>query len=170
MVVDSRKKLMLLIWILSFSCKILEKSANIRYLEERICENQSFRKDGYYFCTDNTGKIKCRYFFYNNGKLLYAFACDKDLIKCENDFLDSNFRVLQKNNINWTNYVLKSDTIVLERIYPAQFYPHCYIYGRLISDSSFVLNKIEEIKGEYKDSLNDTFHFKHYLPKPDSLK
>lgn len=170
MVVNKCKRLLSLLFFL-FSCNVLEKSANIRYLEARNCENQSFRTDGYYFCINKKGEVKCRYFFYSNGKLLYAFACDKkDLVQCENDFLDSSFRVLQKNNINWTNFIIKSDTIILERIYPAQFYPHCFIYGKLISDSSFVLNKIEEVNGDYKDILNDTFHFKHYFPKPDSLQ
>ena len=167
--------------IICFTACIIKKSSQQRYIKNRPVKESILKTDGYYYVikkvpynTDTITSINT-YFFYKNGKVLYSYDFNNytDMILKEDKLLSSDHTNLLKdtNAINLTNYEINKDSIVFERIVPERFYPHYLFIGHIINDSTFVITKRKGVyhldMAEKKIiNLNDTFHFRHFYPKP----
>lgn len=70
---------------------------------------------------------------------------------------------------NWTNFLIRDNLISFERIYVQQGYPHEIYSGKVLNDTTFVIKESKSKPYSKSINLNDTFHFKQFHPKPDSV-
>jgi hypothetical protein len=168
---------------MGLGCGVVKKSSGERFLKQDLGIS-SLRMDGYYYHIYGSESFKSVqvYFLYQNGKLLSTpnFSMKDDLTETEKYFRTKDFlkgikdTVTLITRIYWTNFSIKNDSISLETIYPRQFYPHFILSGRIIDDTTFVITKRKgvahiSIPDRRTTDLSDTFYFRHFQPKPDSL-
>jgi len=171
---------------LFFSCGIVKESSKRRFIEQRAIGSSSLKFNGYYYrlsyytpsysSFDSTTDL---FFFYKSGKSLQLGSFRGGLIGTEKQLRAQEWGIriykgdtLQpKEDIRWTNFSIKRDSIYIERIYPMQVYPHWIFSGYILNDTTFVLTKMEGVYHiSYNEKkirqVNDTFHFKEFHPKP----
>jgi len=152
------------------------KNRSVRYVKYEQLSNNKIRLDGYYYYyLKNRIKspdrfIDC-YFFYGNGKVLFAMGTNTKNIFQYEEYLKGKLRIDSKNMPEyWTNYLVKNDSIYFERIYVQSGFPHAIYIGIILNDTTFVITKSKNKPFAKKSiSLDDTFHFKMFHPKPDSV-
>lgn len=155
-------------------CNVIEKSSKERYLKNQPNQNIPIRLDGYYYGYSKNDPNVCRYFFYSNGKVLYAYCCRYvEMEKVERAFIYNSFppRFMEENSTLWTNYLIQKDSISFEQINHWNYYPHYLHTGHILNDTSFVITKligVAHFDGEKEIKRNDTFYFKKCNCKPDS--
>jgi len=156
------------------SCSI-SKSSQKRFIQQALIKEDNLRFDGYYYDANRDSNLATCYVFYKNGRTLNAGSFVQGLNEKENELKSKQFlNALTSDKSSWTNFFIQEDSIGFEQIFPWQFYPHYVFSGHIINDTTFVLTAL---KGIYHipmfqkrvTPLNDTFHFKHFYPKPDSI-
>ncbi len=40
--------------------------------------------------------------------------------------------------------------------------------GDILNDTTFLITKVKRASGSFTTAIDDTYHFKHFSPKPDS--
>lgn len=156
------------------SCFLKNRSA--RYIKNEQLSNNKIRLDGYYYYYLKN-KIKSTdvfidcFFFYGNGKVFFAMGTNTKNILQYEEYLKSKLRIDSKNMPEyWTNYLIKNDSIHFERIYVQPGFPHAIYRGKILNDTTFVITEsINNPSSKKSISLDDTFHFKMFHPKPDSV-
>ncbi len=176
-----RKEVLLLISALCLNSCWVKKSSKQRFLKPLINTTPSFRMDGYYYHVHPEKSIQA-YFFYKNGAMLSTAnpRFKNSISEIDETFRSKDYSNAFNNNpifapsIKWTTFSLIKDSISFERIYPMQNYPHFIYSGHVINDTTFIITKEKGIRyvvvgGRKARILNDTFHFRYFYPKPDSI-
>lgn len=178
-----QKRTLLIVSVLFLNSCWIKRSSKQRFLKPLINTTYSFRIDGYYYHIHPEKSIQA-YFFYKNGAMLNTpnpyiknNISEIDEIFRSKDYSNAfNYNPIFPPSIEWTNFSLIKDSISFERIYPMQNYPHLIYTGHVINDTTFVITKENGIAhlsiniGDKKASVrNDTFHFRYFYPKPDSV-
>ena len=135
-------------------------------LEQRSYDGDALRIDGYYVSpyTASSGTLYDTYFFYRTGVIRYVGTFEQSESLSHNDFLDGTVRH------QWGVFQVDGDEIAFERWYPPSgTYTEAFIRsGRIIDDTTFVITKLRRSDGGEEQTVDETYHFRPFAPKPDS--
>lgn len=169
------KHLLLVIVILLGSCKKNKfvKDDELSIQRTNYTGNQ-LRINGYYYQLID-GALYGVYCFYANGVIqhlgdgykLSELAGFEQLITTK-DFNDKSKAV----KYFWGVFKIEGNSIQFERWYPSEPPYKAYVRsGTILNDSTFKITESYRMQGGQKTevtSLNETYHFKKFSPKPDS--
>ena len=129
------------------------------------------RIDGYYYQVWEEAKISNINFFYENGIFLNIGGNKNSFAEAEeyinNQILVSKMYLGRK--IGWGLFDINENNIRFEVWRPsAKPYKVIVNEGKIINDTSFVITKRSRIDGSIINTVNETYYFKKFSPKPDS--
>ena len=141
------------------------------------------RFDGYYYFNTLSDKgeesVQSVFFFYRNGVMFFPFSTKiSDVNKSlKNLTLKVNLDAYQKdaNKDAWGIFTIDGKNIAYQRLYDggSRRRPMKYCKGTILNDTTFLITECTNFGiGNSADktfTVNDTFHFKHFSPKIDSL-
>ena len=132
------------------------------------------RLDGCYysFFPINNHQYVSIYFFYENGIIYHENIPFESVEKGLQVYIDRNkdinyAKVSKKDQTIWGLYNILNDNITIEKAEPVDGLPMLKEYGKIINDTTFVLNQSKEHKVLTKYSP-EYLHFKQFRSKPDS--
>ena len=114
------------------------------------------------------------YFFYSNGIILYGESpSDSSLPQIQTEYKSGAYYQRVKNiKYYWGVYKVEGTNIKFERWYPSERPYRAYVReGKILNDTTFQITESYRMKEGQKTeaaSENETYYFKHFLPKPDS--
>jgi hypothetical protein len=133
-------------------------------------DGSQLRTDGYYYCRhEDRDVVYSIFFFYKNGVVLHGGAPSQDeLITREEEFKNGQYlEYVKKSASAWGLFKVDSTTIQYEMLYYGPF--RAFINsGDIINDTTFVITKRKASNSSEEITLDNTFHFKQFSPKPDS--
>lgn len=129
--------------------------------------------DGYYY-KQKDNFFYDAYIFFNNGVIIAAGGTKTSLAEMD-EYLRREFvnsLSFKKFKVNWGVFQVAGNRIQFERWYPSDPPLKAYIKeGEVMNDTTFVIREIYRNQGGQKtevESLNETYYFRHFSPKPDS--
>ncbi len=134
----------------------------------------SLKLGGYYYSPFKThsGDRFITYFLYKNGVLLYGGSpLVNEIHVRENEYKDGTYGDYTKGNkTDWGVFQIKEDSIVIERWGATSGYSlkTAMYYGEILNDTTFLMKKYKSNYGGGIQSIQDTFYFRSFSPKPDS--
>jgi len=135
-------------------------------LEQRSYDGDALRLDGYYYRTYSTseGERHTAYFFYRDGAVRYG-GNSQTL-----DTLESKVNLYGDARRDWGLFQVNGDIIAFERWYPSSgAYVHAFIRsGQILNDTTFVITELRRSGGGEEQTVDETYHFRPFAPKPDS--
>ena len=168
------KNIIWLLWISTLisgcmrilNCKEKEKYtfSKTNYLGKEIKTN------GYYFSSKYYPLI-----FYRNGVMIRDIldTNDYNLTTFESWLLNGRYGTGFKNSIyNWCLFKIKDNQVKYEGFSAKSGISCKYTYirtGSILNDSTILFTNQINSDGTESESQNDTFHFKQFSPKPDSI-
>lgn len=165
---------LILILLLFASCDDLGKQEEFSLVKKDL-DGSWLKTDGYFFAkhksTGDSGDLYVVYVFYRNG-IAIDLSAMFDLNEIEEEFRNGNCYQYIKNNPNvWGLFNIDSISIKIEHPYPVGWIntPVYTSFGKILNDTTFILTKKKHLYGSEEIALQDTFHFKQLLPKPDSI-
>lgn len=135
-------------------------------LPKKTNTSNRFRIDGYYYL--NRDSTLYTYVFFGDGQALDCCIYWDNFSDIEYFFESGEFydyiKVLKRA---WGRYTLEDANIKME--YPYDFFSFTKLRtGIILNDTTLFFSKIEYTDLSGFKSLNDTLHFKAFIPKPDS--
>ena len=141
------------------------------------------RFDGYYYFNTLPSKggepLQSVFFFYKNGVMFFPFTTKISDVPQSLKYLTLkvNLDAYQKdaNKDAWGIFTIEGKNIEHQRLYDggSSRRPMKYCKGTILNDTTFLISGCTDFKiGNAKDktfTVNDTFHFKRFSPKIDSL-
>jgi hypothetical protein len=135
-------------------------------LQKKPYNGNELKIDGYYYLPDISGNITI-YFFFRNGILLYGTgALPSELPNLEKSFKDGQFYSEAKDDKTfWGVFNIDSQNIQFDKWYSDDIGPlrTSISSGKILNDTTFYISN-SSLGNEY-----ETFHFKQFSPKPDSI-
>lgn len=169
-------RILILLSILSLASNCKKESLDDRLTLQRTdYTGNQLRIDGYYYQKQDN-KYYTLYILYRNGIIVYAGGgySEEELLELEGKFANSNFhKSIIECKDNWGVYLIEDTSIKFEKWYPVSdgIY-HAYVRsGKILDDTTFVINESYRFQNGIKtetQTLNETYHFKQFSPKPDS--
>lgn len=135
------------------------------------------RLDGYYyrnFIDPVNGKPFTNILFlYKNGVVLNCFSVLSHDVGDMDEYVRSRFGGqfdISNKRLNWGIVVVEESVIKFEQWYPSSGGPMPVLIKRgvVVDDTTFKFTEITNQKGKDRKTLNDTYHFRQFSPKPDS--
>lgn len=154
------------------TCEKMTQDNNFS-LNKSVYTGNELRIDGYYyFMTENN--LHYTYFFYENGIIIHGGGNAPNTSPIE--FIETQFKsesylkALKDHKTAWGIFQINGNKIEFERWYPSSGGPlPSYIRsGEILNDTTFVITKVNRSDGSEEKTLNETYHFKQFSPKPDS--
>ena len=162
--------ILLPIMLLSTQCK-KDKHDDEFDIKKTPFVGNKLRTDGYYYYTSSYGYYDI-YFLYRDGTILYGEDVDfADINQYEEQYRNGVFYQRAKNDLNyWGPFLIEGNNIKYEfrgggdgsglLVFKYE--------GSIINDTTFEITHSIRVNGENSSTLNDTYHFKKFSPKPDS--
>ncbi len=129
--------------------------------------------DGYYYFKSGND-LYDTFILYRNGVILSGGgnAPDTDpFIFIENLFNSyQNNNSYQEKKIKWGLFVIDNNIIYMEKWHPSSG-GAMLVYkrtGEILNDTTFIITKMIRSSTGNEVSIDETFHFKKFSPKPDS--
>lgn len=158
----------IIILCLLISCDMFFGKDDKLTLQKQNNISDKLKLNGYYYCPYSNDEYLTTYFLNSNGILLYSgsFKTDKleeyQLKWSNNEF---NFKDVK---YWWGVYQIKNDSIFYERWYPSEKpYKVKLKRGIILNDTTFQITSVEQ--NGNKKRINETFYFKKFISKPDSI-
>ena len=137
------------------------------------------RIDGYYYEIGVDGYLYPEYFFYSNGALINIggrYSPNTIDTELENFIKSPNYiDGAKKNKLSGGLFIIDGISIKFEKWYPSspgEGFPAFVRAGSILNDTTFVITESYRMKKgkktEVKDK-NETYHFRQFSPKPDSI-
>jgi hypothetical protein len=124
--------------------------------------------DGYYYSQVEGEEYYRLYIFYQNGITLLPGIDNDPYAYISNILLDSSFGDAK---YVWGLFIIEDNIIKIEYYEPKMIegMPAYLQTGDIINDTTFVITEVKRSKdgSEYR-TINETYHYQHYNPKPDS--
>lgn len=153
---------------MSSNCEKIIQDMPFALKRQPYVEN-NLRIDGYYYQKYGDPERLTIYFFFSDGILLHAG--DGYTIDIEESFKDGSlYEKLKKNKYCWGLFCIDDKNIQIERYYNTDdLSTKSFIRsGEILNDTTFSITKVIRSDGESERSVNETYHFKQFSPKPDS--
>jgi hypothetical protein len=156
---------------LLFGCKYILKDDKLS-LGKTFIDSSILQLDGYFFRPYGKENKCTIVLLYKDGTF-----CDWDagvdvsnLLSLEKDFLENSKLSKRKGlKFSWGIVSIKDSTIKLERWYASEPPLRSYLKsGKISNDSTFVLTSSTRSDGSDRETINETYHFRKFAPKPDS--
>lgn len=166
----------LIISLLFTNCRRVnqcDKTEKLSFTKREFSGSQ-LKLNGYYYYFNSVDSY-WPIIFYKNGivsrKLSYAFDTSK-VVQFENELMNGTYRNKVKDDkYSWGLFNIIGNEIKYE-VYDSKSAISCYfpiIYtGTIINDTTIHFNKKVNSDGTESVSINETYHFKQFSPKPDS--
>jgi uncharacterized protein YqgQ len=141
-------------------------------LKKQMYNGTNLRIDGYYY-QEKDGYYYVSHFFYKSGIILYLGGRydNNELKTMENEIASGQFtQKLKDNKYCWGLFCIDERNIQIERYYNTDdLSKKSFIRsGEILNDTTFSITKVIRSDGESERSVNETYHFKQFSPKPDS--
>jgi hypothetical protein len=123
---------------------------------------------GYYYAPDGSNYLV--YFLYRNGVVLQVGTIPAgDFTTLDNKILEiSNESRYKETRIGWGVFNIALNQLSIEKWTTKEPpIPTLKYEALILNDSTFIVNK-GTLSGEKTNTLNLTFHFRSFTPKPDS--
>lgn len=162
---------LLIVMAFLFSCKNADLTLPRRDL------NAGMRLDGYYyrsFIDPVNGKPFTNILFlYKNGVVLDCFSVLSHDAQDMDEYVRSGYggqHDISNKRLNWGLAVVDESFIKLEQWYPSSGGPMPVRNrnGKVLDDKTFKFTESTDQKGKDKETIDQTYHFRQFSPKPDS--
>lgn len=139
--------------------------------------NAGMRLDGYYyrsFVDQVNGKLFTNILFlYKNGVVFDCFNVDSHDVEDMDEYIRKEFGGeydKSNNRLNWGIVVVDESIIKVEQWYPSSGGPMPVRIrsGVVLDDTTFRFTESTNQKGKDRETLDQTYHFRQFSPKPDS--
>ena len=132
------------------------------------------RMDGYYYryldCESNKYIAACC--FYRNGIVLHMGGGALSLKEADEYVKQFMERDVNSNyeRSNWGLFVVDNQTIKFELYYPQEYFTRWtgIMEGVILNDTTFRITSFYDLSNDERYTVNDTFYFRQFSPKPDS--
>jgi|BioPla2DNA2_1021312.scaffolds.fasta_scaffold01984_2 hypothetical protein len=132
------------------------------------------RMDGYYYryldCESNNYIAACC--FYRNGIVLHMGGGALSLKEADEYVKQFMERDVNSNyeRSNWGLFVVDNQTIKFELYYPQEYFTKWtgIMEGVILNDTTFRITSFYDLSNDERYTVNDTFYFRQFSPKPDS--
>jgi hypothetical protein len=162
-----------LIFIFGFGCcKVKDEELS---MQRRNYTGNELRTDGYYyryqwhnFFNKEQIVVDC---LYRNGIIRACGGGYDSFQDFENNIDVINAATSNPNKNFWGVFIVENDIIKYEMWHGARFLePYItYIYaGKILNDTTFHITESYRPNSSEKNTLDYTYHFKQFYPKPDS--
>ncbi len=136
-----------------------------------LMDNQtsSLRLDGIYLYEDSLDIVDM-YFLYENGVILSRGSVNKDNLEDKLAQLESSTDEKYKSmKFLWGRYLIDGDIIKFEKWATTDKPYETFIReGKIVNDSTFVINKIYNKKLKYYRVIDQTYKFRKTKSTPDN--
>ncbi len=140
-------------------------------LEKQPYNGDELRTDGYYYYT-NQGEILDTYFFYRNGIIIHGVFSDSnssDPIASMDSLFVSDDIASDLGKYNYGVFQIIGDDIMIEKwVYLSGRRRVLMLSGKIMNDTTFVLDKSENTNTGNVFQMDKLFHFHAMSHKPDS--
>lgn len=163
-------RLLTLLLLLLFTFSSCEKDKELTLSIQPYYGNE-LRLDGYYYyLNDSMGMVFDTYFFYQNGVCIYGNSFhQEEVFEYMNYIFLSDFFLNNMTKDNYGAFVIQDDSIVIEKWALTQGpKPVSRYTGRILNDTTFIINQYRNPYTDEREQLNNLFHFHAFSPKPDS--
>lgn len=165
--VTTIKILFLSIFIFSSCCE--ETSISF---EQSDYFGDELNLNGYYYSPEIASNTSSTYFFYSNGVILYGFVISSlDTMVINQRFRDPEYTELfyDDNSLtNWGLFEINDKDLKFEKWEPRECSHPVRREGEILNNESFVITKVIDDFTNRSETINDTFFFVPFNPKPDS--
>lgn len=159
-----------LLLLLLFACSPRSDSADSFTLPSRSFEGNVLRIDGYYFVKQpKYVKHTPVLFLFRNGAILSAGAIKSDSV---NELLRRRLLLerIRNSEMAWGRFLVEGDSITLEqREHTGGSLIAIIHHGIIDSDTTFTITKVRRPADGKSWNSNETYRFRKYFPKPDSV-
>jgi hypothetical protein len=135
-------------------------------LERRPYLGEELRLDGYYYrsYTTSEGTRYTAYLLYRDGVIRYG-GNSVDLATIE-----EKIALPADRRYDWGVFHVDGDRIKFEMWFPpTKGYTSAYLRsGHVLNDTTFVITELRRARGGERSSLEETYRFRAFSPKPDS--
>jgi len=160
---------LLLVFFLIFSSCIFEDDLLRNPREDYLGDNIYI--EGFYY-TYFEGKIRRILFLYRNGICFRVYGDGKDRTtpeEAETLLTENHLKWLITDKECWGIYIIKDHNILLESWMNTHGDHHSVVEtGEILNDTTFIITKRDHNLSGIS-SVNYTYHFYPYSPKPDSM-
>jgi len=151
-------------------CSLLFPDEKLSMQREDFTGNE-LRMDGYYYCQKENvpdPTTSC-IFMYRNGTILSAYGHSTlDLDVVEKEIVD-NYYNFGKDKWDWGVFIITNNRIEYEQwIVPSESISTRKSTGNIENDTTFYITEQYFSYNKKKYSVNEVWHFKHFVNKPDS--
>jgi len=158
------------LFVLMYGCdKMLEDEPFS--LKKTPNNSVALRLDGYYYENYSNDSYVHVLIFYRNGVMIDGGSAHST-VEFENWFRDNTFKsIIERQKTRWGLYVINDTIIKVETIVPTGWL-HRFAYtkfGIILNDTTIHFYKNKESWSDVSEAIDDTFHFKVFSPKPDSI-
>ncbi len=165
------KKMSLILCVVLVSCS----SSNFTVRKIPVVSNKLHLNGCYYnnFLNPESENEVFIYFLYSNGVFFNQNTVFKTLENGLQYYKDNQKGLKDRNHYPieksyWGLYRIIGDSIILEKPEPAMGFPVLRHTGKILNDSTFVINKAKE-EGQKEHSFKNAYHyFRKFEYKPDS--
>ena len=132
------------------------------------------RMDGYYYRYLDCEGNNCifAYCFYRNGIVLHMGGGALSLKEADEYVKQFMERDINSNyeRSNWGLFVVDNQTIKFELYYPQEYFTKWtgIMEGVILNDTTFRITSFYDLSNDERYTVNDTFYFRQFSPKPDS--
>jgi hypothetical protein len=178
--VNSKLLLKYIVYIV-FLCTACQKGDIPLTLVAKPINSNILRFDGYYYkkISDGSDPLIRIYFLYKNGVLHYTGDPNKSKLEDHLKYIITKpyweSRQKDASKDSWGIFTIENQNIEYQRLYDggSRRRPMKYCKGEILNDATFLITECTNFaigRGEDKTfTVNDTFHFKRFSPKVDSL-
>ena len=151
---------------------IPQSDDNLAFIKSNYYGNE-LKTNGYYYSLFE-GKLQNISFFYKDG--VYLDVGNKNNFEDASYFITNKIlieRLHQRSQTGWGIFKIKSNKIVFERWYDTERGLKAYInIGKILNDTTFVITASFRTGDGFSkeiEKINETYYYKKFSPKPDSL-
>ena len=132
-------------------------------------DSASLRLDGIYLHEDSF-HIVDMFFLYSDGTILSRGSIPKSRLEQKILQLESSADDKYKNvKFLWGRYIIVGEVIKFEKWAPSDKPYRAYVKeGKVLNDSTFVINTSYNAKGNNLRNVNEIYRFRKTISKPDS--
>ncbi|HON21487.1 MAG TPA: hypothetical protein PLW70_09135 [Bacteroidales bacterium] len=143
-------------------------------LKKTLYTGNELRMDGYYYRYLDCEGNNCifAYCFYRNGIVLHMGGGALSLEEADEEIKQFIKRDINSNyeRLNWGLFVIDNQTIKFELYYPQEYFTKWtgIMEGVILNDTTFRITSFYDLSNDERYTVNDTFYFRQFSPKPDS--
>jgi hypothetical protein len=153
------------------NCSWMDNESDKLTLERIPYNGNELKLFGYYHMLDNDGLMTV-YFLYQNGMILHADDFSPAKLPEKEDVYRNGqyYKWVKDDYTSWGVFHIDSNAIKFERWYPGDVSWKTFIRtGEILNDTTFHISMSQRSDGSEIRTKDETYHFRAFSPKPDSI-